>query len=328
MRLTTVFPMFLALWIPTAAAAPEMYSNKQLANDKNRYTQKFEFLLEKGLWDFLTPDERRALRGVVIRHPLRGAGPLSVKSLVVESIPMIRAPVMSLKFIEDLSVAYAWRYRNGYSLEPMDEYLVMLKHRPAEDFPGGRAPDPMTALGVPPRIWERDPQVDDLSLRFRNTAWAFILAHELGHLRFGHTKNEVLLAEIQRQEEAADEFAVDLLGRSDTIPMGMILWFQATAGYMDNRSDFPSDAAYFEWVRTNASHPVNGKRMRNLASTMRRQAATERDPKRADVLQFIAARLGAIGEIIEDPDMQRLLKRCATLRRLADLKRRDDRPCF
>jgi hypothetical protein len=247
--------------------------------------------------------------------------------VVVEGTPMVRSPVTSLKFIEDLSVAYAWRYANQYTLEPMDEYLFILKHR-NKGFPGGRVPDPMTALGVPPKIWERDAQVDDLSLRFRNTAWAFILAHELGHLRFGHLQTNPSPAEIQRQEEAADDFAVDLLERSDTIPMGMILWFQATAGYMKNRSDFPNDTAYFKWVRKDAQHPVNGHRMRNLAGRMQRQAAAERDPNRVDVLQFIAVRLEAIGKIIEDPKMQQLLKRCAQLRRIEDLKRRDDRPCY
>ena len=240
---------------------------------------------------------------------------------------MVRAPVSSLKFIEDLSVAYAWRYQNSYSLEPMDEYLAMLKNRPDKEFPGGRAPDPMTALGVPPKIWERDPQVDDLSLRFRNTAWAFILAHELGHLRFGHTATKVSPAEEQRQEEQVDAFAVDLLNRSDTIPMGMILWFQATAGYLKNRSDFPSDAAYFDWVVSSATHPVNGSRMRSLAAIMRRQAAAERDTNRAEVLQFIAVRLTDIGKIVEDPEMQQWLRRCATSRRVEDLKRLEDRPC-
>ncbi len=328
MRLITGVLIFLGLWTAQVAAAPEIYSKQQLAGDKDRYTKRFQFLLQKGLWDFMTPDERRALKGVVVRHPMRGDNPLAVKALVFKGTPIVQAPVPSLKFIEDLSVAYAWRSGKNYSLEPMDEYLVMLKRRPAEAFPGGRVPGPLTALGVPPKIWERDPQVNDLSLRFRNTAWAFILAHELGHLRFGHTLTDPSPAEIQRQEEIADEFAVDLLARSKTIPMGMILWFQATAGYMKNRSDFPSDAAYSEWVRTTADHPVNGSRMRALASTMQRQAAAALDANRADVLHFIATRLAAIGEIIEDPDMQQHLRRCATSRRPEDLKRLDDRPCF
>ncbi len=327
MRLVLISLVFLVSWIATASADVKIYSKEELDADSKRYKQKFEFLLEKGLWDFMTPNEQRALQGLLVKHPLRSKGVLTIEAVVFEGRPMVRAPVSSLKFIEDLSVAYAWRYQNGYSLEPTDEYLTMLKNRPVSEFPGGRPPDPMTALGVPPKIWERDPQVDDLSLRFRNTAWAFILAHELGHLRFGHTATKDSPAEEQRQEEEADAFAADLLSRSDTIPMGMILWFQATAGYLKNRSDFPSDAAYFDWVVSSATHPVNGSRMRNLAAIMRRQAAAERDTNRAEVLQFIAVRLAEIGEIVEDPEMQQWLRRCAKSRRVEDLKRLEDRPC-
>lgn len=328
MRLFTAILIVLTLWTAERAAAADYYSEQALAGDKQRYSQRIQFLLEKGLWAFMTGEEQRALRGVRVRHPMRGAGPLTVKSLVYDGTQIVQAPVLSLKFIEDLSLAYAWRAANNYSLEPMDEYLVMLKHRPAAGFPGGRLPDPVTALGVPPKIWEQDAEVDDLSLRFRNTAWAFILAHELGHLRFGHSLTDPSPGEIQQQEEAADAFAADLLARSETIPMGMILWFQATAGFMRNRSDFASDAAYADWLRSTADHPVNGKRMRALAAALGRQARSAHDANRADVLQFIATRLAAIGEIVEDPEMQQHLKRCAESRRPADLQRLDDRPCF
>lgn len=310
------------------AGAQALYDRAALAADQQRYTERVAFLLQRGLLDFATAEEKRALDGVLVDHPLRGRDLLSVEATVIAGTPVVTAPVEALKFIEDLSVAYAWRFTNRYSLEPMDEYVAMLKHRPAADFPNDRPPDPMTALGVPERIWEQDPRVDDLSLRFRNTAWAFILAHELGHLRFGHTLTPASPPEVQRQEEQADAFAVDLLARSETIPMGMILWFQATAGYLKNRADFASDAAYAEWLMSEASHPVNGRRMRSLATALDRQATAARDPNSADTLRFIAGRLAAIGEIVEDRDMQRYLRRCAAARHPEELRRLEDRPCF
>jgi hypothetical protein len=328
MRRAGLLLLTLGPWMLAAAAGPRLYSNAELDRDKTRYAERFEFLLEKGLRDFMSPDERRALERVVIRHPRRGANPVTFKSVLVDGVPTVRAPVSSLKIIEDLSVAYAWRHTNRYSLEPMDEYLVMLKHRPVDDFPGGRVPAPLPALGVPPRVWERDARVDDLSLRFRNSAWAFVLAHELAHLRLGHTLTSAPPAVIQQQEEAADGFAVDLLSRSGTLPMGMILWFQATAGYLPNRADFATDSAYAAWLRDDAEHPVNGRRMRSLAATMQRQAGAERDRDRAQTLRFIALRLEEIAKIVEDPQMQLYLRRCATSQRLEDLRRLDDRPCL
>jgi hypothetical protein len=67
--------------------------------------------------------------------------------------------------------------------------MAMLKYRQPENFPGARMAAPLQALGVPLDIWWQDTRVGDLALRLRNTAWAFILAHELGHLRFEHPGN-------------------------------------------------------------------------------------------------------------------------------------------
>ncbi len=313
--------------VPEAAAgSPQIYTDAQLSADRTRFSERFAFLLEKGLIDFMSADERRALAGVVVNHPLRGSTPLSVQAEVLGGTPVVTAPVEALKFVEDLSLAYAWRYHDRISLEPMDEYIAMLKHGP--DAFGSKSADPLSALGVPPDAWKNDSRVDDLSLRFRNSAWAFILAHELGHLLHGDPTRRASPAEVQRQEEAADAFAVDLLARSGTIPMGMILWFQATAGYFPTRADFPGDAAYADWLASQATHPVNGRRMQSLAAAMQRQAEASRDPDAADVLRFIGARLAAIGDIVEDPEMQRHLRRCAEARSPADLARRDDRPCL
>lgn len=309
------------------ARADNYYSDQQLASDRTRYGQRFQFLLNKGLLEFMTSEERRALSGVAINHPLRGKNPLDFSSLPLEGDLVVIAPVLSMKFIEDLSIAYAWRFQKRFSLEPMDEYLSMLKYRSSKDFPGGELPSPLRALGVPENISETDNKTDDLSLRFRNTAWAFILAHELGHLRYGHSRSRVDPAEIQRQEEQADAFAIDLLARSRTIPMGMILWFQATAAYLPNRADFPSLAAYLQWSRTEANHPVNGKRLKNLAERMARQARSESDANHASLLNYIATRLAKIGPIIDDPEMQMYLRRCAQVRQPQDLKRRENRSC-
>lgn len=322
-RLLAFVAILLACLRP--AAAETLYSDAALAADLPRYTERLTFLLEHGLRDVMTVEEKRGLADVVVDHPPRGRDLLTVEAASLGGMPVVTVPVSTLKFVEDLSVAYAWRYTYDLSLEPIDEYLAMLKHRP-DAFAPGQA-DPLTALGVPGRIWESDPRVDDLSLRLRNGAWAFLLAHELGHVRLGHLGAPAAPAEIQRQEEAADAFAVELLARSDTIPMGMILWFQATAGYYPNRADFRSDAAYADWLAGQATHPVNGRRMRSLATALDRQAAETGDADRADVLRFIAARLATIGEIVEDPEMQRYLRRCAEARRPAERARRDDRPC-
>jgi hypothetical protein len=233
---------FICFQSTYALAGQILYSNSELQKSKPRYEKRIQQLYQTGLRDFLTGKEKRALSGVDIQLPLRGDHPLDVYAYTKRR-PTVVFPVASLKFIEDLSLAYAWRHVNRYSQEPIDEYLAMLKYKKATDFPGGKYPPPLKALGVPPKIWEKDKQVDDMSLRFRNTAWAFILAHELGHLHFRHRGNKnVSPARSQQKEKEADAFAVDLLSRSNTIPMGMILWFQASVGYFPNRADYKTEA--------------------------------------------------------------------------------------
>lgn len=320
--------MLVAARVFAAGGVNEMYSDEELARDQPRYEQRIGQLYTVGLRDFMTAQERQALAGARIEVPLKGEHPLDAHAGVIRGVPTVVLPAMSLKFVEDFSVAYAWRHLYGYSLEPIDEYIAMLKYRRPEDFPGGRVPSPLVALGVPPGILEQDAHVADLSLRFRNTAWAFVLAHELGHLRHRHPGNlAVQPAVSQRQEMEADAFAVELLSRSDTIPMGMILWFQATVGYFPNRADFASEAEYLAWVQSGATHPVNPARMQHLAVALNRTASASLSRDYATVAPYIAQRLLGMADILAEPDMQRLIARCAVLGHPEDLKRLHDRPC-
>lgn len=63
------------------------------------------------------------------------------------------------------------------------------------------------------------------------------------------------------------------------------------------------------------------------ARAPREPTAAARAPGRAELLQLIAIRFGAIGGIVDDPDMQQFLDRCVQSRRPQDLRRLDDRTC-
>ena len=319
----------LGLTIPgvlVAAGVEDMYSRAELTRDQSRYRERIERLYEDGLRQFMDRPEKQAILGTRIQLPLKGQGPLDAYSNASEKV--VTLPVSSLKFIENLSVAYAWRYVKRYSLEPMDEYLAMLKYRKPEDFPSGRVPAPPAALGVPSKIWERDEEVRDLYLSFRNTAWAFILAHELAHVRFDHPGNTGAPPAVsQRNELQADAFAVDLRSRSDTILMGAILWFQASVGYFKNRADFSTDAGYRDWGRGKATHPVNADRLIRFGAALSRAADRTLSRGHASALRVIAMQVTQIADILAEPDMQRLIARCAVLGDPNDLKRLQDRPC-
>jgi IrrE N-terminal-like domain len=317
--------LLLAAGSASAQGVAELYLEEILAADQPRFEQRLGQIYRHGLWDFLDGPEKQALVGVELRFPLVGAhqNPFDFYAGSERGRSTVWLPVLSLKVIEDLSIAWAWRQLYGYSLEPFDEYLAMLKYRPPADFPDGRYPDPLSALGVPARIWEQEPAVDDLSLRLRNSAWAFVLAHEMGHLRYGHPGNAAVDPETsQRHEAEADQFALELLARSETIPMGAILWFQATIGFFPNRADFETDAAFLDWQQRQATHPVNSDRLQTLALALERAAGESLDPAHAEALRFIGTRLVSIADSLAEPDMQRVIARRAVHADPEDLKRR------
>lgn len=312
-----------------AGAFDDIYATAQLEKDKPRLERRINELYQAGLHDFMSGFEQQAVAGTRIELPLRGESPLDAYSIIEAGEKRVVLPVMSLKFIEDLCTAYAWRHVNNYTFAPIDEYLAMLKYRRPQDFPGGRLPDPLTALGVPDRIWEKDKRVDELSLRFRNTAWAFILAHEVAHLRFRHPGNQrVSPRASQRNEEQADAYAMELLARSDTIPMGMILWFQATIGIFPNRADFDSVHDFLNWTSKSATHPVNPRRLQRLGSYMDLAAAGSLSPSQAESMRFIAGRLVAMADMLAEPDMHQLIVRCAVKGDPKNLRRQQGDECL
>jgi IrrE N-terminal-like domain len=316
--------LLLATGSASAQSVAELYPEEILASDRPRFEQRLRQIFRHGLWDFLDGPEKQALADAELRFPLIGAHRhlFDFYAGAERGRPTIWLPVLSLKVIEDLSVAWAWRQVHGYSLEPFDEYVAMLKYRAPADFAGGRYPEPLVALGVPAEISQQEPAVDDLSLRLRNSAWAFVLAHEMGHLLYRHPGNTTVdPATSQRHEREADQFALDLLARSETIPMGAVLWFQATVGYFPNRADFATDAAFLDWQQQ-ATHPVNPGRLQSLALALERAAGDSLDPTQAEVLRFIATRLATIAETLAEPDMQRLIALRAVQGDPEDLKRR------
>ena len=145
--------------------------------------------------------------------------------------------------------------------------------------------------------------------------------------RFVRSRAYLSPRQILKQEELADAFAAELLSRTDTIPMGAILWFQASAIFSKNRSDFDTDQQYRDALENDLKHPVNAERLRSLAELMGQQASHARDSNHADVLAYISGRLRGIAEILADPEMQLMIKRCAMKRDPADLQRTRDRAC-
>jgi len=282
--------MHVALGLVLATAAvgwtaerdpSQMYDGATLAQWQSRYTRSMNRILSEGFAPVFSSAEQRALAGVKLDLPLRDDAFLNFYT----EARTIVLPVESLHWLDEIYVAYAWLVMNNFQLEPIEEYVAMLKGKKPDAFPGGAYPPPLRALGIPAQALD-DSRVDGLSLRLFNSARAFILAHELGHVFLGHRESSI------PNEEAADRFAFDLMRRTQTVPMGVALYFQSTALWFQGGPP---------------SHPLNARRLRTMSATL---AATAREFGRGDAddvtrIRFIGRGLEQVADYLDDADLQR-----------------------
>ena len=299
--------------------AASLYDAAELSYWGGRYAKSTRRILEEGLVPEMSPAEFATAKATRLSFPERGKGLIGFYAAWPP--PEIVMPVVSLKVLDDLSIAFAWLWSNGHSLETVEEYVAMLRYKPRAAFPGGRFPTPFEALGVPENALQ-DKRVDDLSLRLFNSARAFILAHELAHLHFQHQGGQG--PGVVNQELEADAFAIDMLARTGTIPMGILLYFQAMTHWSPNRAQFGSEAAWKAFLAEHRTHPVTAERVAALADGMRSQARAfaRHDPNpanAAEVVRNIADQLGLLVDYLRDGDMQRCVGESAYEAKLADL---------
>jgi len=295
--------------LATAKDLSSMYDRAKVAQEQARLKMRVSEIYAKAYQPNLLPEEQRALSGVSLDTPLEGDPVLGYYSNYKTRV--VTMPAVSLLFFEDLCTAYAWLYVKGYRLETVEEYVTMLKYKDAQGF-GGHYPPPLKALGIPDNALS-DSKVNDLSLRFRNTGWAFILGHELGHIRFQHPGyNGVSPAVSQANEEQADLFALELMRRVTEIPMGAMLFFQSAIYYFENRADFDSDKQWQDYMAKSATHPLTAERLRVLSEKVKSLAPdfARGQPNRAaaiETVQFIGGRFAEFAQYLDDPTMQRVM---------------------
>ena len=312
-----LFIYFLLAPFPVAAGdLGDLYDRNKLARERPRFERRINELFDRGIWPALSGDQKQALKSVGFEFPLVGeisGNPMDFYSGQRGGRPFVAMPVLSLLFFEDLCTAYAWLHMKGFSLETIDEYVTMLRYKKAADFAGGRYPPPLKALGIPANALA-DRAVDDLSLRFRNTGYAFILLHELGHI-FHQDRGYkgITTAQARSKEQRADRFALDVLHQTDTIPMGGLLFFQAQAYFMPSKGQLRAEGKikteqdWETYLKSEVTHPLTADRLRNMAVHMEKSAPGAPTRSYRETLVFISTRLEHIAGILEDEDLQRCI---------------------
>ncbi len=242
------------------------YSPNQLTKDTVRYVRRLNELLA-ALRSLMTPEERRTLSRVQIRFPMpkKGDNLNNFYSLPSSTDPLVYMPLLSLKAVEDMTTAYAWLQVHNYSQSTIDLYYMMLQYRSDDKFPSNHPQTLLKALNIPENA-NKNRKVDEFSLQLRNQAYAFILAHELGHILYRHKGyNEITKRQARLDEIEADLFAMNLLSRdNENIPIGGFLYFQALAYNFPHRAEFDSEDEWMNYMHKQATHPLSVDRIRHM----------------------------------------------------------------
>jgi hypothetical protein len=297
--LTLLVAGLLALPLTAAGAdLSNLYDQSTLEYWQSRYQNSTQRTLDLILKT--NPQYRERLAGVQLDLPLFAEGADRGNALqywsTYPSEPKVHLPVLSLKFLDDLSTAYAWLDVNGYALETVSNYVAMVAYRRPADFPGARFPQPLTALIPGDSNPLGNQRVNDLSLAILVSARAFIIGHELGHIYYNHVPYQFLpsatrAATSQANEIQADHFGLGLLTNTGLPPLGMIVYFMAAANWD------PS---------TPTTHPLTGDRLKALAQQLITQADSfaRGDPAERARVDFVAKGLATIADDLELPDVR------------------------
>jgi hypothetical protein len=240
-------PLVVALAAPAAAVnMSDLYDQQTLAYWGPKYQTSTQKILDEVIRPALLADEKHAIGDVHLEFPSYPLPQLLTTPFAFYSDPrgpIAVFPIISLKFLDDLCTAYAWLQIHGYSLETISDYTAMLKY---QRFSPGTTPKPLPTLGIPAgALAEKD--VAELALGHFVTARAFILAHELGHLRYHHTGSSIA------NEGQADAFAAEVMERTPLPMLGALVFFMADA----HMADYPPPR--------DATHPMSAERLRALA---------------------------------------------------------------
>ena len=150
-----------------------MYDTTTLEQRAPHYRDTTNKILNEFIYKYLTSEETRRLGGIPIDYPLTADAPMKGDPLAFYGPPdhaRVVFPIFSIKFLDDLSTAYAWLQVNGYVLDTITEYTAMLAYKDL----GARYPAPLSALHIPADAL-RDNRVDELALEHFVTARMFIL---------------------------------------------------------------------------------------------------------------------------------------------------------
>ena len=291
-----------------------IYSVEELSYWQSRYAPNLVWNFEDLILKKLARNERANAFGVRLEFPLTpdegfSNAPFPFYASVQDKV--IYAPISSIKFIDDLSIAYSWLVGNGFSAESLIDYIFCLKYG-SNRFAGGKIPSPLKALHIPDNALDI-PLIDANSQKVLKSIVVWILSHELAHIVYNHPSYEsVSHSQSQQFETDADSFATDMFKRIGTPPMGMVLLFIVFTSFYLNKGDFVLEKDWHDYLR-NSTHPVSNERLNLIANEFINfpNEFIDAEPNKIrakQIVESIGAEAKEIVDLIRSPKMQDFMK--------------------
>lgn len=278
------------------------YDQKTLVYWQGQIPPGVEENFREVVWPKLTSEEKRALGQVTLDFPVEEPKhPMNFYAVTRGGKQTITLPISSMRFFGDIALAYAWLNESGYSIDPVTDYLAMLKYQWPDGLVG-RQYRPLDALGVPKNA-TANPRVERQFQRIFGTAIVFVLGHELGHLYHQHKMN-VSPEHSRQQEEEADRFAMQIMRRVGDAPVGIMQFFSVLAHFAPYTSDPDYPAR-----RATATHPVSSSRLQAVAAGIETNAADfSRTGTSTETLVKIAGEVRKFANIFDSEGVQDLIR--------------------
>ncbi|MGB7839323.1 MAG: hypothetical protein WBL40_14555, partial [Terrimicrobiaceae bacterium] len=300
-----VFFSLALLWAITSKADGRwhgFYGDTPLDRTTNETAPDVRAILQEELFAALLPEEREKLAGIRIEFPREDSSHvLNFSSVSAEKV--IRMPIASLRFLRDMAAAYAWLSVKGYDLQPVTDYLCLIKYQWLDGLQTVRH-TPLEVLGVPQNALD-DPAVMSRFQRLYGSMLVFALGHELGHIYRGHKDAQELSPEdATRQEAEADAFALEIIIRMGQTPVGIPLYFRILA----HLEPFAGDRRFRE-DRPNRSHPLNAQRIQALVDDIARKKERFMQSRALSAIALFAPDLRQVADILGNGNTQETLRR-------------------
>lgn len=321
MKKSMIILLFLSLLIATPLSARDMsnlYDHATLEYWQPINREDILWNLENVILRYLTDEERQILGNVNMEFPLRGDKKDLFEFYVSGSYASgytVTMPILSLRFLGDISLAYLWLEVNGYSISTVPQYIGMIKYKTADRFPGNRYPKPLDALRIPENARD-DPKVMEIYSKTHpiyTMAVIFILCHELGHVRYCHPGYDSVSREQAKENEAeADRFAIEIMSRIGILPGGAAFFFSSLLRWQKHRSDCRTDEEWEDDLNK-STHPLTAHRMRDLAEEIEKAAEDFALLQRnydagLERVHYIARLIAGVANILEDEDLHKAFR--------------------